>query len=114
MTVASLGIGIRTAVGRAQTAADGDVETFQLGLLYNGDQREVIRKHIHIVVRGNSDADLELPGKITILVERVFLFFFIGKLFFIQPDFVIGLCLWQQQIADAGGIGVYFFVDGRL
>ena len=84
-------IGLRVAMGSAEAAADGYIETLQLVVMRidDGNQPDVVGEDINIVVGWNGDADLEFARQVTVLVKRVFFLFFIRYLFFVQPDLVV-------------------------
>ncbi len=101
-------------MGGAETSADGNIETFQFVLFDDGDQPQIVGKYVDIIIRRDGNADLEFAGEVAVLIERIFFFLLVRELFLVEPDLIIGRRFWQQQLADAGRIGVHLFVDRRL
>jgi len=87
-------IGRRIAVGRAESAAERQVETGERTLLGDCDEPEVVGVYVDVVRRRHRDRRLELARQVRGSVHGLGL----GRaveLCAVEPDLVVGARLWQ-------------------
>src|SRR5690606_28437834 len=63
----------RDFVCHSHAAADENVEAFEASFVHDGHEAEIVREHIHIILRWNGKRDLELARQVCSAVERLFL-----------------------------------------
>ena len=92
-------------MGHAKPSADQHVVARHPPLLGNSDEAQAIGKNVDVVARRQSHGDLELPGKISLSVNRFHDLFSHGNFFLIQPNFGIGGSTGRQVIVNLLGQG---------
>ncbi|VUC20140.1 unnamed protein product [Clonostachys rosea] len=113
-----LGVGLLVVVGSTHTTSSKNVETSKATVFaLDSNQTDIVCVHIGIVVRRNSDCDLELSGEVGGTVEGLKVLDSVtsnlGLLVIVicEPDFVISSGRWQEVVADLLGDGVNLSVE---
>ena len=114
----STGVGLLHVVGHTHSTTGKQVKTDQSTVLtLDGDKTNVVGVDVGVVVRWDSDGDLELSGQVGRAVERLEVLNGIaGDLLLLvvtllEPDLVVGSSGWQEVVRDLLGAGVGFLVQ---
>ena len=92
--------GVGLAVRHAHAAADHDVVADDAAAFLDGDEPEIVREHVDVVVRRQRDRDLELARHVGAAVDRLVFRLATGDLLAVDPDLVPGAAFRQQVRAD--------------
>ncbi len=102
-------VGFRLTMGHPHAAANHNVVTDNSIALHDSDKAEIMGENIDIVVRRQSNGDLEFARQVGAAEDRFILDLAAGHLLLIQPDLVPGSGARQQmagdvarQVADGG------------
>jgi hypothetical protein len=91
-------------VGHAHAAADGDVPAQDLAVAaHDGDEAQVVREHVDVVVGRDGDYGLELTRQVGtavdgLVVDRVLAHDPLA----VEPELAVGAGLGQEMRADPG------------
>jgi hypothetical protein len=110
---AELRVGRMHAMGHPHAAADGDGEAGQRAVLLDGDEAQVMRENIHIVVGRNRQRDLELPRQIGRSVERLLVRRLPAHALAVDPDFAIGGGAGHQMTTQRHSLAIHVGMNGR-
>ena len=102
ITEARIGSGL--AVGGAEAAAYADIEAAQFFAFDDGNESQILRKHVDVIARRNRDPALELARQVGAAEDRLCLGLRAGRVFeahAVEPDLVIGARAGQQMLREA-------------
>ncbi len=106
-------VGLRISVRHAHAAAHRHVEAGERAVFFHGNQADIMREYVRVVIGRHGDGDLEFARQVMGEVKWVFLHRVRRQLFFVQPDFMEGAGFWQQMLADGAGEFKHFRMEGR-
>ena len=95
--------GVGFAMGHAHAAAHRHVVADHRAVPLDADEAQVVREHVHVVLRRHGDGHLELPRQVGGAVQRLFFRLAAGHALLADPQLMPGAGFRQQVVAEPLG-----------